>query len=428
MSDINDTPDFDLNLHIHRLLTNEPFFASLSRRMNKTPSKAIPTAGVMVTDDGKLEMVYNPSFFAGLKNDEERLDILKHEFYHIVLRHVTGSRFGRFKDMTPSERKIHNIGMDLAINCNLPNIPDMACVPGQGPFAHMPGQKSAEWYIRELRKMQNDPPPEGGDSGDGEGGDSGDSEGGEPGGNGNGQGGGNPLDDIDSHDDHSGWDNVSDDIKQMAEERVKEYIEDAVGEAQKSGRGWGTVPGSIQKEIIASLKSVIDWKKALRYFVKQSQKANKRSTVRRINKRYPYQHPGKKSTRTAKIAIAIDQSGSVSDQMLSAFFGELNALSKIAEFTVVPFDTRVDDSKVYEWKKGQSRPPERVMCGGTDFNAPTKWVNEKGGFDGLIICTDMEAPKPVSCKVQRMWITDEYNAQRPYFNPKPERMLEVPLK
>ena len=87
-----------------------------------------------------------------------------------------------------------------------------------------------------------------------------------------------------------------------------------------------------------------------------------------------------------------------------------------------------DDSKVFEWKKGQSRPPERVMCGGTDFNAPTKWVNEKGGFDGLIICTDMEAPKPVSCKVQRMWITDEYNAQRPYFNPKPERMLEVPLK
>ena len=172
----------------------------------------------------------------------------------------------------------------------------------------------------------------------------------------------------------------------------------------------------------------VDWRKVLRYFVKQSQKANKRSTVRKINKRYPYQHPGKKSSRTAKIAIAIDQSGSVSDQMLAAFFAELNSLAKIAEFTVIPFDTRVDESLNYVWKKGMKRKRERVMRGGTCFNAPTKFVNEKGGFDGLIICTDMEAPKPVRCNVQRLWITDEYNGQRPYFNPKPERMIIVPTE
>jgi hypothetical protein len=38
----------------------------------------------------------------------------------------------------------------------------------------------------------------------------------------------------------------------------------------------------------------------------------------------------------------------------------------------------------------------------------------------------MEAPKPVRCNVQRMWITDEYHGKRPYFNPKPERMVVVP--
>jgi predicted metal-dependent peptidase len=160
--------------------------------------------------------------------------------------------------------------------------------------------------------------------------------------------------------------------------------------------------------------------------VKQSQKANKRSTVRKINKRYPYQHPGKKATRTAKIAVAIDQSGSVSEAMLTAFFAELNTLAKIADFTVIPFDTRVDPEKNWVWKKGQSRKTERTMYGGTCFNAPTQFVNETGGFDGLIICTDMEAPKPVRCKVQRMWITDEYHGNRPYFNPKPERMVVVP--
>ena len=114
--------------------------------------------------------------------------------------------------------------------------------------------------------------------------------------------------------------------------------------------------------------------------------------------------------------------------MLAAFFSELNKLAEIAEFTVIPFDTEVATDKVYTWKKGQTKATERVLTGGTCFNAPTKFVNEKGGFDGLIICTDMEAPKPVRCNVQRLWITDERSGQRPYFNPKPERMIIVPTE
>ncbi|MDG1950329.1 MAG: VWA-like domain-containing protein, partial [bacterium] len=196
----------------------------------------------------------------------------------------------------------------------------------------------------------------------------------------------------------------------------------------KSSRGWGSVPGDCRKEIMDAISNKVDWKTVLRYFVKQSQKANKRSTVRKINKRYPYMHPGKKATRQAKIAIAIDQSGSVSDRMLAAFFAELNGLAKLAEFTVIPFDTRVDPDKNWVWKKGENRKRERTMYGGTCFNAPTKFVNEKGGFDGLIVLTDLEAPKPVSCRVQRMWLTTDRHANRPYFDPKPERLVSVPEK
>ena len=412
-----DASAFDLNIHVHRLLMDEPFFAALSRRMDKRASNAIPTAGVTVTEEGKLQMVYNPKFFAPL-SDEARKDILKHEFYHIVFQHVTGGRFLSFRDMAPNERKIHNIAMDLAINGNLPNLPEGACFPGKGPFEHLEPHKTAEHYLRELRKMQKDP-PEG--EGNGEGNCEGEGGEGQPG-----QGNGNPLDGMDSFDDHSGWDDVDDQTKQIAEERIKEFVKDAVEEANSSSRGWGSVPADCRKEIIASISTKVDWRKVLRYFVKQSQKANKRSTVRKINKRYPYQHPGKKATRTAKIAVAIDQSGSVSEDMLTAFFAELNTLAKIADFTVIPFDTRVDPDKNWVWKKGQSRKTERTMYGGTCFNAPTKFVNETGGFDGLIICTDMEAPKPVRCSVQRMWITDEYHGKRPYFNPKPERMVVVP--
>ena len=101
--------------------------------------------------------------------------------------------------------------------------------------------------------------------------------------------------------------------------------------------------------------------------------------------------------------------------MLSAFFSELNGLAQHVEFTVIPFDTQVDESKVYVWRKGQRRQVERVLCGGTCFNAPTKFVNDNGGFDGHIVLTDMEAPKPIPSKCQRIWFTTEQCAKNPYF-------------
>ena len=409
---------FNLNVHMHRLLIDEPFFAALSRRMDKRSMTGIPTAGVRVTEEGKLELVYNPKFFEGL-TDDQRKDVLKHEFYHIVFQHVTGNRFASFRDMTPEQRKRHNIAMDLSINCHLPNLPEGCCMPGVAPFAELPPFKTAEWYLKNLPEGEGG--GEGGGEGQGEGG-------GEGGGEGQGEGQGNGPFEDGVFDDHEGWGDVDEQIKQIAEERVKDFIKEAAEEANKSSRGWGTVPADCRKEIMDAISHVVDWKSVLRYFIKQSQKANKRSTVRKINKRYPYMHPGKKSTRQAKIAIAVDQSGSVSDRMLAAFFAELNGLAKLAEFTVIPFDTRVDPEKNWVWKKGQTRKRERTMYGGTCFDAPTKFVNETGGFDGLIILTDLEAPKPVPCRVQRMWLTTERYANRPYFDPKPERLVSVPEK
>ena len=148
--------------------------------------------------------------------------------------------------------------------------------------------------------------------------------------------------------------------------------------------------------------------------------------MKRVNKRYRYIHPGKKVTRQARIAISIDQSGSVDDNMLAAFFAELNKLAKLASFTVIPFDSDVCEEKVYEWKKGQSRKWERVLCGGTDFDAPTAYVNQHG-FDGHILLTDLMAPKPKASKCQRMWLTTKYYARRPYFKTN-ERVIAIDCK
>ena len=410
---------FDLKLHAYRLLIEEPFFAALSRKIEKKENYGIPTAGVRVNpESGHFEMAYNPDFFEGLP-DNQKAGVLKHEFYHLIFDHVTT----RKPEGVPHQK--WNIAADLAINSHLVGeLPEQCCMPGEGPFADLPLGESAEWYLANLPKDEESE----GQQGDGEGGEGepSDGEGDDSGGqdNNNDNGNGPSSSKPGNFDDHSGWDEAaSSEANQMAKERLKNAIKEAAQEASQSAKGWGSVSGEVRKEIMKRLETKVDWRKVLRYFIKTSQRANRSSTIKRINRRYAYIHPGKKVRRQAKIAIAIDQSGSVSDEMLAAFFAELNSLAKLAEFTVVPFDTQVDESKVYVWKKGKSQKPERVLCGGTCFEAPTDWANNNN-VDGLIILTDMEAPKPKACKAQRMWLTDARGASRPYFQTN-ERVIAV---
>lgn len=392
---------FDLNIHTARLLMDEPFFSAVSRRIDKRATYGIPTAGVMVNPKtAQFELLYNPEFFEGLTDDERR-DVLKHEFYHITFLHVT--------DRMPEGENIKrwNIATDLAINSHLYNLPKGGLIPGEGPFKDLPKGMSAEWYLANLPKKKTDKQEqEYYEAGDGDGGDQGNYD----------------IEELETLDDHTGWGQCSQEVKDMAKERLKEIVKKAGEECSKSN-SWGSVSAECRKNIMKILDSKIDWKKVLRYFVKTSQKANRSSSIKRINRRYAYIHPGRKSNRVARIAVSIDQSGSVDDGMLAKFFAELNKLAEIAEFTVIPFDTVVDESLIWVWKKGKKVKVERQMTGGTDFDAPTEYVNGKG-FDGHLILTDLMAPKPRPSKCQRMWVTTAEYAKRPYFTTN-ERIIVI---
>jgi len=345
--------------------------------------------------------------------DLERTDVLKHEFYHVLFEHVTGR--------LPSgvNLKLWNIATDLAINSHLQNLPEGGLIPGQPdtPFADMPSGKSAEWYMANMPDFSKD------DNGNNASGPSCS----DP--QSNGQSGNNSESDDeqssglpDTLDDHSGWGECPQEVRDMARERLKEVVKKAAAEAHASNR-WGSATAAVRKQVMKLLETKVDWKKVLRYFVKTSQRANRSSSIKRINRRYAYIHPGRKSNRTARVAISIDQSGSVDNEMLALFFAELNKLASVAEFVVIPFDTRVDESKIFTWKKGQNKAPERVLQGGTCFDAPTEYVNSKS-FDGHIILTDMCAPKPRPSKCQRMWMTTRRYADSNYFDTK-ERVVVV---
>jgi predicted metal-dependent peptidase len=391
---------FDLKLHLHRLLSDEPFFSAISRRVNKSASRALPTAGVTVDKDTlQFKMLYNPDFFEGME-DKKIKGVLIHEFYHLVFKHVTSRKPENVPHLA------WNIAGDLAINSMIgaDNLPEGCCIPGGKQFEDYPLGKTAEFY---LEKMKDDEQF------------------------GDGKGGFKDLDgqsgsDFGNFDDHGGWGELTEEERQMVEERAKDIMEKAAKEANNSGRGWGSVSSGIKKEIMERLKTRVDWKKVLRAFVGAAQRADKSNTMRRINRRFPYIHAGRKVNRVANIAISIDQSGSVSDAELNAFFNELNNLSALATFTVIPFDTKVAEDKVYVWKKGEKRKWERVMYGGTCFNAPTEYVN-KGNYDGHIVLTDLMAPKPKPSRCRRMWMASKSNVDHMSFKTN-ERVIAIDVK
>jgi len=430
--------DFNLERHLIPFLQNSSFFAELSRNLHKVPSKSLPTAAVTYdpTTD-QIVLFYNPDFLASLSNSEIT-GVLTHEFYHIVFCHLSA----RIK----KPYRAWNVATDLAINSVILHsngarsvttnegddrdtrlLPRFALVPGQWPtkpdgrelskeekegaelaalIASFPKLQASEWYFNKIMEVVRDSKNGKGKKQKGQGQPQPGAGAGEP---------GDPDDFfsdedwINSLDDHSEWDNVPDEFREYVEGKVKAIVEKAVNHADKHSTGWGNIPADLRDEIRKSVTTVINWRAVLRQFIGTLVRGHRTTSIKRINRRYPYIHPGVKRGYTAKLLIARDESGSVSNEMLMEFFGELNALTKKVEIDFIPFDCYCNNKDVTKWAKGTipSKATMRTKGGGTDFNAPTNVFNDpknRGRWDGLLIMTDGMAPAPGPSRGKRGWI------------------------
>jgi predicted metal-dependent peptidase len=398
--------DFDIDPHIIALMFNEPFYAKVLRGVTKTCTKSIPTAGVLAKD-GDLKMWYNPGFMASLTQLQVR-GLLKHEAMHLALMHTTTRRL--------EPHKVHNWAADLAINSTIPEVelPEGGLIPGKefGPLteeqeakmgqeavarynrmskfiADLPKGESTEYYFTRLMEddqMKQDLE----DQAKGEGG-----EGGEPG-----DGPGMPGE-MDSHD---GWDELSEEEKELAAAKVKQAVREAAKECDQKGQ-WGSVPAGMQAEIRKLISKEIPWQAVLKKFVGFTKRSVRSTSWNKINKKNPMIMPGARKKTTASIAVYIDQSGSVSNKELELLFGELQSLAKHTEFTTFHFDCTVDESSEKVWKKGRGQMPHRTRAGGTDFLAVQKHAEKnKHRFDGYLILTDGYAPNPGFSRQKRGWV------------------------
>ena len=396
--------DYNLDRHIIKFLQDNTFFAELSRYIRKAPTTDIPTAAVAYDpqyDD--ITLYWNPDFLKPMSDAEVR-GLLTHEFYHLVFDHLTTRR------KTPP--KMWNVATDLAINSLIADhaagnngiaLPQGGLLPGVFPqpadgrkltdeekaampiaqlISQLPRNHSSEWYYEKLKEKAEEEKKKGN----------------------------NPdaaFGDLDSLDDHSTWDDLPEEMKELVKGKVKAIVDRAVKAADAQANGWGNIPAELREQIRASVSPTVNWRNVLRQFVGNLARGERTNSIKRINKRFPYIHPGVKRGYVAKLLVAIDQSGSVDDTQLAIFFSELSGLTKKVSVTILPFDCSADLKDAFEWRKGTKVEAKRVRGGGTDFNAPTRILNDpknRGRWDGMLVLTDGECNKPIPSRVKRGWV------------------------
>lgn len=416
---------FDIDRHMIPFLTSNIFLAEISRRIMKVESKTISTAAIGFDQkNDQITMYYNAEFLESL-DDCEIHGLIKHEYYHFFLGHLV--------DRRKEPHFLFNVAGDLAINSliiehgvqigkttskyDVRLLPKSALIPGQWPItregkrltskdvksdsmealiASFPKLKSAEWYFSKLVENKKDDWGGCGDAGD-----AGDV-------SGSGEGAGEGAGEIGTLDDHSLWDQVPEDKREYVKAKITDIIKNAVNQAD-SKNSWGNIPQELREEIRKSISGTIDWKNVLRQFVGSLVRGARTSSIKKINRRYPYIHPGIKRSYVAKLIIFRDESGSVSNEMLSDFFAELASLTKNVEIDFCPFDCYCDEKDIVPWRKGTipEKATKRTRGGGTDFNAPTAIINDvknRKRWDGALIMTDGYAPKPEPSYKKRGWV------------------------
>lgn len=208
-------------------------------------------------------------------------------------------------------------------------------------------------------------------------------------------------------DNHDFWDQVPDDMKDMLKNKIEQIVKNAVQRADQQQQGWGNIPSELQHAIRKSVESVVDWRAVLKQFVGSISRGERSTSIKKINRRYPYVHPGVRKGYTVKLLIAMDQSGSVDDEQLTAFFAELTSLTRQVDVDILPFDAGCRENEIFTWKKGTNPDIPRTRTGGTDFNAPTRLANDpknRGRWDGMLILSDGECGKPEASRLKRGWI------------------------
>ena len=214
-------------------------------------------------------------------------------------------------------------------------------------------------------------------------------------------GSGGSGDGMPTLDSHEKWDSVAGD--EMTNGMIKDIIRQANETCKQMGK-WGDIPGEIKDAIddaYAQDKEIVPWEVVLKDFIASSSENVLDYTMKRKSKRYDTR-PGTKKDDVLNVAIGIDTSGSIDEEMLKMFFSELRWIDKTGtKMTVFEWDTQVN--REYDFHEFDGTVTGR---GGTDPTDFLETVSERK-FDCVITFTDLYFQNiDKDYNVPMMWVCD----------------------
>lgn len=338
---------------------NENFYGYFLFQMDREIRFDISSATSVNFKGAKYVMYFNPIIFLEL-NMKQMETTIKHEILHVISQHLIRAKELKGKYSTLAL----NISMDMVVNQYLDYLPPYSItleyINNKYDMKLEP-YKTFEYYLEKVQteldlQEEND---------EGEEVDSNE----------------NVIVDFDPERTHDMWEE-SDEVD---EKTLNEFTEKFADSAQK-----GKNPNYIDA-MIKSLKNrngELPWNLFLKKLMGTIE-ANKKKTVTRRNRRQPSRLDlrGELRGHKAEIAVAIDISGSISDEEFKQAIKEVLAIVKShnQEITIIECDKEI--RRAYKVKSPRDVQERIATGGGTKFSPVFEYANNKK-INLLIYFTD----------------------------------------
>jgi len=337
-----------------RLLLGKPFFGQLATRMRIIEAPDMPTAAT----DGR-HFFFNRDFVTRLSDPE--LDFLVgHEVLHMVFDHMA-ARGDR-------DHMLYNMAADFNINMTLVE-QGIGTVIGEDKLNG--GKPCLDWKYRGMNSYEiYDELYENADKI---------------------QIGNMYVHlDLDGSGDNSGtagnYGKMSEEERKALADEIKQAIISAAQNASND------VPEAVKRMISELVEPKMDWRDLLRTQLESSLKSD--FTWMRPSKRSgEVIFPGMNRDEQLKIAVFLDTSGSIGQNLLTDMLSEVQGIMgqyKDYEILIAQFDTGVYGAEVFSTDNGRDvREYEVQGGGGTDFEAIFKYLADHDITpDQLVVFTD----------------------------------------
>lgn len=184
-------------------------------------------------------------------------------------------------------------------------------------------------------------------------------------------------------------------LSQEERQKIKDEFKEAMLAAAQSA-GAGNVPGNVKRMINELTQPKINWRELITQQIQSTVKNDYTWTV--PNKKHfsnGFVLPNMRKDQAIDVCVAIDTSGSISNEQLNNFFGEINGIMQSYDdykIKVWCFDTQVHNPQEYTTADGDDLVNyEPKGFGGTDFEVNWNWMkHEDVSPKLLIVFTDGE--------------------------------------